>query len=358
MCATACTYRAHTLAVYCCYDTPTRVHNRYTGARKVHADGNCLFRVIVFGALESHISACHVPALHSISRAFSGLGESHLLDAASKATAVNYVNRLVTAVERAAGIADSSERSAAAAAVLNDFELEIMTESSGVDLALIRACRVLAAQVTRRRAIEDTEEARMCRAALAADESTWDLTVDQYCTRDIECMGVYAQSFWVELGWLQEALGICTVLTTTSKPSITHIEAQVQPFKAAAEATAVEAAVAAAVAGRKKASAAQKQHAVKCKADAESAEDQFEKAQREASQHTLNMRYCPERSADSSNGSAATATLVHMVLNKEHYHLVYPNAEQWQLLEQGKVTLHTGNAESCAQISKNEKQRN
>jgi uncharacterized lipoprotein NlpE involved in copper resistance len=170
-------------------------------------------------------------------------------------------------------------------------------------------------------------------------------------------MGVYAQSFWVELGWLQEALGICTVLTTTSKPSIAHIEAQVQPLKAAAEAAAVEAAVAAAVAGRKKASAAQKQHAAKCKADAENAKDQFEKAQREASQHTLNMRYCPDRSASGTSAAATAATLVHIVLNKEHYHLV-PNAEQWQLLEQGKVTLHTGNAESCAHISKNKKQRN
>jgi hypothetical protein len=180
---------------------------------------------------------------------------------------------------------------------------------------------------------------------------------EQYCTRDIECMGVYAQSFWVELGWLQEALGICTVLTTTSKPSSTHIEAQVQPFKEAAEATAVAAAVAAAVAGRKKASAAQKQHAAKCKADAESAKDQFEKAQREASQHTLNMRYCPDRSASGTSAAATAANLVHIVLNKEHYHLVYPNTEQWQLLEEGKVTLHTGNAESCAQISKNKKQR-
>jgi hypothetical protein len=130
--------------------------------------------VIVFGALESHITACHVAALHSISRAFNSLGESHLLDAASKTTAVNCVNRLVTAVERAAGISDSAERATAAAAVLNDFELEIMTESSGVDSALIRACRVLAAQVTRQRASGDSEEARRCREALAADESTWD----------------------------------------------------------------------------------------------------------------------------------------------------------------------------------------
>jgi hypothetical protein len=144
----------------------------------VHADGNCLFRVIEFGALESHITACHVAALRHISSAFNGLGESHLLDAASRSTAVNCVNRLVTAVERAAGIS-SSERSAAAAAVLNDFELEIMTESSGVDSALIKACRVLAAHVTRRRAIEDTEEARMCREALAADPSTCGLSVDQ-----------------------------------------------------------------------------------------------------------------------------------------------------------------------------------
>jgi hypothetical protein len=142
-------------------------------------------------------------------------------------------------------------------------------------------------------------------------------------------MGVYAQSFWVELGWLQEALGICTVLTTTSKPSITHIESQVQPFKAAAEAAAaVAAAAAAAVAGRKKASAAQKQHAVQCKAAADNALNAFEKAERAASQHTLNMRYCPDRSATGSTSTAAAAALVHIVLNKEHYHLVYPNAEQ------------------------------
>jgi hypothetical protein len=98
-----------------------------------------------------------------------------------KSTAVSCVDRLVTAVERAAGISDSAERATAAAAVLNDFELEIMTESSGVDVALIKACRVLAAQVTRRRASGDTEEARRCREALAADSDTCGLSVDQVC---------------------------------------------------------------------------------------------------------------------------------------------------------------------------------
>jgi Peptidase C65 Otubain len=172
---------------------PHAMHNRYSGARKVHADGNCLFRVLVFGALESHIAACNVAALRRISDTFNGLpsgGASHLLDPASKATAVSCVNTLVTAVERVAGSSSSSECAAAAAAVLDSFELEIMTESTGVDIALIKACRVLAAQVTRLRCEGDTEEARRCKEAIATDLSTARMTVEQVCN-DSHCTAIH-----------------------------------------------------------------------------------------------------------------------------------------------------------------------
>jgi cell division septum initiation protein DivIVA len=163
-------------------------------------------------------------------------------------------------------------------------------------------------------------------------------------------MDVYAQSFWVELGWLQEALGIHAVLTTISKPDNKRVEAQVQPLKLAAEAAAADAA--AAVAQHKKVTAAEKQHAVLSQAAAERAAAVFEKAQREASQHTLNMRYCPELRSDQST---ATGALVHIVLNQQHYRPVYPNAEQWNLLRDGKVSLHTSSIESCAQSSKKQR---
>jgi hypothetical protein len=112
----------------------------YPGYRRIRGDGNCYYRAMVFGLLEQVIQRGDLQDFRHLYDVFNGVDiASYLINVpllTIEQLVNNHANLLLKLGEAAEGRAWRS---------VPEFEADVLTESTGIDLALIRACKTLVA---------------------------------------------------------------------------------------------------------------------------------------------------------------------------------------------------------------------